>query len=234
MSVIHSIVDFFFPSSIKGSESVLSKKADAARQCYTEERERTKTIEGKASMFITSTGFLGTVLIGTSNILISQANEIVRFKIVMILCLLFFSIYMVFTMLYSIKALQRSSFCRPDPSTVMSISEDNNLVQNTIADLLYSISFNLKVTNQKMDYVVMAQRFFKRLICSVLAFVIVLLIYLLELNGISFIGWFLTVTEVVSTWNLNVWFVLVSSILLATSTVMSVIALVKIVRIKKG
>lgn len=56
-----------------------------------------KSIEGKASMFITSSGFLGTVLIGTSNILIGQNDAPVLYKLILALCLLFFVVYMVST-----------------------------------------------------------------------------------------------------------------------------------------
>ena len=95
---------FIRPEDIVGEGEALSRKAEATQRCYDEERDRTRVIEGKASMFITSSGFLGTVLIGTSNIIISQTEGAIWLRVLMLFCLLFFTGYMVGTILFALNA----------------------------------------------------------------------------------------------------------------------------------
>lgn len=243
MNILHRIFDFIIPlmpsepreeeetnnikaEDIQGNDAVLSRKAAVSQQYYNDERGRTSTIEGKASMFITSSGFLGTVLIGTANIIVSQTGNATWLRILMILCLLFFAIYMVGTILYALKALKRGTYCRPDPATILNMN-DNDFDKNAIADLVNSTAFNQKATNLKMDYVVVAQRYYRRLMFSVLAFVVALLVYVLHQSGVSLLKWLSDVNAEVSTWSFNTWYVLLSSLLLMAAFIMAIVALVK-------
>lgn len=243
MSIFRKIFDFVIPlmpdeprdeqvafitaESIQGDDKALSRKATVSQQYFNDERGRTKTIEDKASMFITSSGFLGTVLIGTANIIVSQRDSAAWLRVVMILCLLLFAIYMVGTILNALRALTRSKYSRPDPATIMNMAGED-FDRNTIADLVNSTAYNQSATNEKMDYVVLAQRFYKRLMFSVLAFVIVLLGYVLHQSGVSLLGWLADVNKEVSTWNFQLWFILISLLLWIASLIIGIIALVKI------
>lgn len=220
-------VVFIDAASIQGDGEVLSRKAALSQQYYNDERGRTRTIEGKASMFITSSGFLGTVLIGTANIIVSQKDSAAWLRLIMVLCLLLFAIYMVGTIIYALKALRRSKYSRPDPATILNLSGEV-FDRNAIADLVNSTAYNQSATNNKMDYVVVAQRFYKRLMCSVLAFVIVLLVYVFHQSGVSLLAWLSGVNEVVSTWSFQLWYILVSLLLWVVSLIIGIIALVKI------
>ena len=214
-------------ATIQGDDKVLSRKAAVSQQYYNDERGRTRTIEGKASMFITSSGFLGTVLIGTANIIVSQQDSVAWLRLIMILCLLFFAIYMVGTILYALRALKRSKYYRPDPTTILNMAEED-FDRNAIADLVNSTIFNQSATNGKMDYVIVAQRFYKRLMCSVLAFVIVLLVYVLYQSGVSLLAWLSVVNSEVSTWSFQLWYICISLLLWMVSMVIGIVALMKI------
>lgn len=218
---------------ITGDTEVLARKAEVTQQYFNDERGRTRTIENKASMFITSSGFLGTVLIGTANILVGQNGNISWLKVFMVVCLLFFAIYMVGTILSALKALKRTRYSRPDPATVMDIVEKNDFNKQAIADLVNSTAYNQDSTNQKMDYVVLAQRYYWRLMFSVLVFIVLLLIYVLQQNGVSFIKWLSLLNEEISSWTLSTWYVIVSSLLLLISLIFSVTALVKVSKLRK-
>jgi hypothetical protein len=248
MNIFRRIFDFIIPlmpseprdeeetnnikaEEIQGSDAVLSRKAAVSQQYYNDERSRTRTIEGKASMFITSSGFLGTVLIGTANIIVSQTGNTAWLRVLMILCLLFFAIYMVGTIFYALKALKRGQYSRPDPVTILNM-EGEDFDKNAIADLVNSTAYNQRATNLKMDYVVVAQRYYRRLMFSVLAFVVVLLFYVLHQSGVSLLKWLSDVNTEVSTWSFNTWYVLLSSLLLVVVLIMSIVALVKIHEIK--
>ena len=242
MNIFRRVLDFIIPlmpsepreedvnrikaEDIQGDDKVLSRKAVVSQQYYDDERGRTRTIEGKASMFITSSGFLGTVLIGTANIIVSQANNAAWLRVLMILCLLFFAIYMVGTIHYALKALKRGKYSRPDPATILNMAGPD-FDKNAIVDLVNSTACNQNATNLKMDYVVIAQRYYRRLMFSVLAFVVVLLFYVLHQSGVSLVEWLSDVNAVVSTWPFNTWYVLLSSLLLIVSLIIGVVALIK-------
>ncbi len=214
--------------SIVGDDTVLNEKEKAARQYYQEEKDRVKSIEGKASMFITSSGFLGTVLIGTSNILIGQNDGPVLYKLILALCLLFFVVYMVSTVIYSIDALKRATYTRPDPTTLITVENYELYKKNRVVDLLNSTLRNQDIANQKMDNVVMAQRHFRRLMLSVLAFVTVILIHVLDQNGISLLTWFSEINDVVKTWSIELWVVIILFILTIVSLILGMVSLAKI------
>lgn len=212
---------------IQGDSQVLSRKAAVSQQYFNDERGRTKTIEGKASMFITSSGFLGTVLIGTANIIVSQNDSASWLRLIMVMCLLFFAVYMVGTILYALMALKRGIYYRPDPTTILNMAGDD-FDRNAIADLVNSTALNQNATNDKMSHVVIAQRFYKRLILTVLAFVVVLLIYVLNQCGVSLIAWLSDVNIELSTWSFQMWYMLITSLLLVTSLIIGIVAIVKI------
>lgn len=183
-------------------------------------------------MFNTSSGFLGTVLIGTANIIVSQADNAGWLRVLMILCLLFFAIYMVGTILYALKALKRGTYSRPDPAIILNMSGDD-FDKNAIADLVNSTAYNQNATNIKMDYVVVAQRYYRRLMFSVLGFVVMLLFFVLHQSGVSLMKWLFDINKTVSTWSFTTWYVLVSSVLLIASVIMGSVALVRIHSLKK-
>lgn len=124
------------------------------------------------------------------------------------------------------------SFSRPDPTTILNIAGDD-FDKNAIADLVDSTAYNQNATNLKMDYVVVAQRYYRRLMFSVLAFVVVLLFYVLHQSGVSLMKWLSGVSVVINSWLFNTWYVLVSSLLLIASLIMGVVALVKLHNLKE-
>jgi hypothetical protein len=219
--------------TIKGDDSVLHAKAQAALRYYEEEKGRVRTIEGKAAMFLKSSGFLGTVLIGTSNILLGQENGPMGLKILMTVCLFFFTFYMVITIVYSIKALHRGVYSRPDPVTILEIENGGDYDKQAIVDLLNSTIYNQNSANSKMDNVVLAQRYFLRLMLSLLMFVLILLLYVLQQNGLSVLPVFRAIKEEVGTWPISMWFMFISSTVIIGSLVLGIVSLVRVSRLKK-
>lgn len=247
--MFRKLIDFIYPlmpkdkrgnvaelipiDSIAGDDKILHEKEKAARQYYQEEKDRVKSIEGKASMFITSSGFLGTILIGTSNILLGQNDGPVLYKLVLALCLLCFVVYMVSTIIFSINGLRSAVYTRPDPTTLITIEDSNQYEKNVVADLLNATLLNQEIANQKMDNVVMAQRHFRRLILSVLAFVFVILIHVLSQNGISLSCWSSMINDIVKTWTIEPWVIIILFILIISSLILSIVSLVKTIKKNK-
>lgn len=245
MGIIRKIIDLVFPlkpegpqkediklvkiSDIKGKGTILANKIETAQKCYDEENERAKIIENKASMFITSTGFLGTVLIGTSTFLVSKSEDSSFCMFLMLLCLFAFVIYMIGTILNSLKALQRTVYFFPDPNYDISNEDDFN--RKRICDLVNSCLYNQRATNLKVDYVDLAQRFFKRAMISVICFVIVLTI--LILNKDIFSLWIL-IKEEIQTWSFQLWYIILSLALLVSAILMGLVSLIRVNRNNKS
>lgn len=245
MGIIRKTLDLVFPlkpeepqmediklvkrSDIKGKGAILVNKVEAAQKCYDEENERAKTIENKASMFITSTGFLGTVLIGTSTFLVSKSEESSFCMFLMLLCLFAFVIYMIGTILNSLKALQRAVYFFSDPN--YDISDKDEFNRKRIYDLVNSCINNQIATNKKVDYVVLAQRFFKRAMFSVLCYVIALTLYILNKDGFSL--WIL-IKEEIQTWSFQLWYIILSLALLVSAILLGLVSLIRVNRNNKS
>ena len=245
MGILRKTIDWVFPlkpeepqmegikminkTDIKGKGTILANKVEAAQKCYDEENERAKIIENKASMFITSTGFLGTVLIGTSTFLLGKTIETVSSVILILLCLLAFVVYMLRTILYSLKALQRAVYFFSDPN--YDISDKDEFNRKRIYDLVNSCINNQIATNKKVDYVVLAQRFFKRAMFSVLCYVIALTLYILNKDGFSL--WIL-IKEEIQTWSFQLWYIILSLALLVSAILMGLVSLIRVNRNNKS
>ena len=57
-------------NAIEGDIATLKMKSDIAHRGYQEEFERMRATEGKASIFISTTGFLATIVVGVTTLLV--------------------------------------------------------------------------------------------------------------------------------------------------------------------
>lgn len=214
------------PATIQGDLQALKLKAEVAHRGYQEEFERMRATEGKASIFISTTGFLATIVVGVTTLLV-RVEQIDTFIMLLILITGFLTFYMMRTIIYSVKAMRRQNFLRIDPSSVAEIADEDAQLKENIADYINAIKVNARVINRKVELSSMAQSYFKRAIASLVAYVIALFIYAIVNSNIPVADYYKAVIAEVSTWTFSVWYVYVSSILIAISIVMSSIALYK-------
>lgn len=192
-----TILDFIFPlvakgpdkeySSIKakdiqGDSDLLKDKVGLASKLLDDETKRRNTVESKATIFITSTSFLATILIGITTILVNS-KKTSPYLILMAFAMFFMCIYTIMTLYYSINALKRRTWTQIDPVSIKDNKDIDDFLRSNLADLINATKLNYPITNRKVDYVVVAQRCFKRTLICVGIYVVILLLYALSISG---------------------------------------------------
>ncbi|MBK5261033.1 MAG: hypothetical protein JJE17_00490 [Peptostreptococcaceae bacterium] len=144
------------------------------------ENERNKQVETKAALFIGSFGVATAVLLSLiKDIVYNDAidKNILTFLIVSIICITI--IYLCKSIWYSIKALERRNYNTFGfPSFLYTDSTVNN--PKIIETQYNQILKNQPVINLKVDYMVMAQEYFKRVIIALVG--ICFLVFLNYIN----------------------------------------------------
>lgn len=159
-----------FDNNILRDICVTSEKA------YQDEFERLRSIESKASMFIGTTTFLATLIIGISTLLVN-ANSIGFFITILIIMAFILTTYMAGVLYYSIKALERDVLYYIDIRDQISVNDAVIFTKRMICDYINATTLNHFPINKKVNFVVTAQRYYKRVLISLCLYVFFLLNY---------------------------------------------------------
>lgn len=144
---------------------------DLARFMYEQEKDRLSRIESKSIVFISLFGAIVIIIIFLLKEILYKPNlDLVENITLMIIP--FLILYMLQVMKYSIKALERKSF--------YSLSK-NDFIQKSkrevVKNILYIIEKNYPVINEKVDNMVLAQEFTKRIIYFLISLMVIIIIY---------------------------------------------------------
>ena len=161
----------------EGSEH-LKEKMQYAYECYKYEMERKKTVEGKASMFIATITFVATVLIGlsTRQIIVEKESSFLVFGMKLVLALAI--VFVLRTLWFSIKALERRGYYYLAISDFRDERGDD-FYKKVISELNEAICKNQPVTNRKSDYITVAQYSFKTALGFSIIYVFALIAFLI-------------------------------------------------------
>ena len=187
---IMKCVDFFWPllpswqpqTFPEATEEEIKANADVkaiynlVEKAYHEEFGRMKVIESKASMFIGTTTFMATFVIGISTFLAKgQSNGF----FMMVLAFLAFCIcmYMTRVLYLSIRALERSIVFMVNPIDFYKAVDQTAYLKMAICQFINATNQNHNPINKKMNYVIAAQRYFKRVLITLGLYALVLLAY---------------------------------------------------------
>ena len=184
MKIFNTIREFFLPLLEKSQEQDTNNKneeieIDESRfqevfknihDCYKAEEERGKTIESKSSLFIGTITVAGTIVIGaTSNFIKGDRFDLWTFLLILLLVIL--TLYITRTIWFSIKALERKTY--------YSISTTDYLNKNQkqlMKEVIEGIKNNEKVTNEKVDNMILAQKYFKRAVIVIAIYSLTILL----------------------------------------------------------
>lgn len=214
-------------NAIEGDISTLKMKSDIAHRGYQEEFERMRATEGKASIFISTTGFLATIVVGVTTLLV-RVEQIDLFVLLLVAITGFLTFYMMRTIVYSVRAMRRQNFLRINPASVASIADETAQLKECIADYINAVKLNMQVINRKVELSSMAQTYFKRAIAALVVYVVALFMYALVNSNIPIGDYYTTVSTEISQWTLPVWYMYSTLILIVISLVLSCIALYKV------
>jgi hypothetical protein len=201
MGKIKRIREFFWPILEKGeplkeptndleikteSDEILKAIYDNALKRLDAEEDRKKVVENKSTIFIGTIGIITSIVIGVTSTLIKEKN-FDGFMLLMVVLLFILTIYMLRTVWFAIKAIERKAYHS------LSISDfckqvDKQFYKNVITEINLVLQKNYPTTNSKVDNMTIAQEYFKRGIVVLGLFAIVILFLFFDRYG--FHKWF--------------------------------------------
>ncbi|MDQ0214937.1 hypothetical protein J2S13_001336 [Oikeobacillus pervagus] len=156
-------------------EEDLDLMLEYANKYYESEEERKKDVESKSTIFIGTFGVTATILIYLSKDLILN-NSVIQspFMIILIFLMTLSIIYLCRAIWFSIKALQRQNYYRLSFPRFM-LENNVNKKKRLIVKLYNYSKKNSETINLKVDFMTMAQEYFKRVVVLVSLFSILVL-----------------------------------------------------------
>ena len=191
MKYFNSIREFFWPLLAKDENEEkpglnpesklvqaenLNKALELMLKIYESEGERSKNIESKASLFIGTISVLTTIAVGFTTILIKESSF--KVSLFMLLLLLFvMTIYLVRTVWFAVKALERKSFFSLSEKDFLNSATGETYTRQIISSIAVILKKNEDTINNKVNNMVMAQEYFKRAIVVVAIYSLSLVIF---------------------------------------------------------
>jgi hypothetical protein len=179
MGKIKSVIEFFWPmippqvapqhfptareNEVTARGEGLKSICGMAEKAYQEEYDRMRVIESKASMFIGTTTFMATFVIGISTFLAKEHN-IGLFLMILAILACCICIYMARVLYLSIRALERSAVAVVNPVGYYYLEDHEEILVKITCEYINATHFNHTPINRKMDFVVLAQQYFKRVL----------------------------------------------------------------------
>ncbi len=158
--------ELFKKESFKYSEEETDKLIEIAKEYQTSEDDRKKEVESKASIFI------GTFAVAAT-IMLSLEKDFIKIKVsvtaLLTIFLVFVTIvYLCIAIIYSIKCLSRKNYeVVGFPEWLLTDKDILEKKKELLFKLLNAVKTNQNVINEKVDYMVMAQEYFKRAVVCV-------------------------------------------------------------------
>jgi hypothetical protein len=187
---LNDLRELFWPLLEKNNENVKvntpkidllidKENLDTALQYCTKmaeaEEDRRKGIETKAALLISTSSIASTILLASSTLVTNQ-NQTNSWMIKGLVILSFFLVvYAIRTVWYSIKALMRQNVHVIDVTSVNLPGVREVYIRNLMINILLNTDKNRDSINAKMDNLVMAQEYYKRLICAIVLYALVIL-----------------------------------------------------------
>lgn len=164
------------------SDELLKAIYDYAFKRLDAEEDRIKVVENKSTIFIGTIGIITSIVIGITSTLIKE-KKLDGFMILTVVLLFILTIYMLRTVWFAIKAIERKAYHS------LSISDfckqvDKQFYKNVITEINLVLQKNYPTTNSKVDNMTMAQEYFKRGIVVLGLFATVILFLFFDKYGL--------------------------------------------------
>jgi len=166
---------------------------DWAVKYYENEEKRRSSIEGKSTIFIGTVGFLITILLTITKDLSSLSGYQ---SIVSVIAFVIIIIYLCRVVWFAIRALARNHYHAIGLKDF--IVEDDNYRKQLITTLINCAKKNAKAVDLKVDYMTMAQEYFKRAIWAIAIYSVILMIFVLYKSQDNIIKLFFQIYAVTS------------------------------------
>lgn len=157
----------------KACAKLLEQKYQYMLRILEQEKERRKSVEHKASLFLTSNAIIGSLLVWSSRILF-ETSSIQSFVIALVLLVLV--ILLARTVIYTLKVLKKSRYYVLDENDAKSYDTEEEFYEQMTKKVEAVITNNHEVINRKVDYMALAQNSYRW-------FWIAMVVYLLIVFG---------------------------------------------------
>lgn len=218
MNTLKKVREFFWPildsdddvkvesinqNDCKFSNSDLDLELEYIEKRKESEENRKKQVESKAIIFIGTFGVATMILINLAKELIVNSDiKTTGFNLLVMASICVTIVYLCRSILFAIKTLERKKyFVLGFPKFMLTDCDDKK--KKIFIEQYNNIENNSKVINEKVDYMTMAQLYFKRAIWSVLGLTIILfltscIVYFCDFNKVEGVWrlWSKTVAEV--------------------------------------
>lgn len=237
MKLLSNIREFFWPllengevkapvkltsEELKIDDVNLEKALEFTLNSYKEEEDRKATVESKSSLFIGTISVVTTIIIGITSFIV-KSNEFSLIICSIVLVLFILTLYMIRTIWFSIKALERKAYHTINSNDFLTEGGKIEYYKKMITEIINKININSQTINKKVDNMTMAQEYFKRAIVVIAIYSFFLVVYfLIQLPiEIEFVN--LNFINQLRLMNLNVWIVSSIYLLILISLVLNFI-----------
>jgi cation transport ATPase len=167
------------PNDIKIDQANDLKIAyEMAHKNQQDEQERSRTVETKSIVFISSIGFVITFILGITNMLLSSKNiSLDYFTLLLIFTAIILIAYFVKATWFSVLALKRREFKVLSVQDIIEVKE--NYLKEIIAKTINISKENAKTINLKVDFMTMAQEYYQRAIIALIFYAIFMFIVII-------------------------------------------------------
>lgn len=151
---------------------------DLTKDYFEKEDDRKKSVENKSTILLSAVGFTIAIIVAIAKDLVLNFPEVRYsfFEILLIINLLIIIIYLCRVAWFAIKSLERRSYHQLGPDDIL--LDNNNYKKVLIKKIIDITNKNSVLLNSKLDFMVMAQEYYKRVIGSIVVFSILLIIKL--------------------------------------------------------
>lgn len=212
------------PEDIKVDSGQLERTLNLILDCYEAENDRRKTIEGKSSLFIGTISIITSILIAVTTLLV-KSEDFKNSLLILTFLLFCLTLYMARTIWFSIKALERKSYSSLWIDDLLINEHDDQYYKKLIAEITNKLRKNSIIINNKVDYMTMAQEYFKRSIVIVVLYAFIILMLLISNFEIDLSRIIKQSVDIINTISLNGWNIILIYSLLITSLIISLVAL---------
>ena len=166
------------PKELETKEIICSNKElddliRIAKDYEASENERRKEIESKASVFIGTFAVATTIILSLAKDFLKQNTP--RYFYLNVILIVAIILYLSMAIIYSVKCLSRRNFYMLGfPMYLVSDIDKNQKKKLVLLNLVNDVKKNQNVINDKLDYMGMAQEYFKRAVISVVILTILL------------------------------------------------------------
>lgn len=143
---------------------------DYSLNCYNEERDRARIVENKAMVFIGLTGFIATLNFALTEKLIfmKDLKDNMVIYIFHYLGILVICVYAIKTIFHAVRCMERSEYHSIGCSDIL-----NGQKRELLTKILKCTKDNHPTINRKVDQMVMAQEFFKRMLGALFIYLLI-------------------------------------------------------------